>query len=156
MNQNSVVKGSVNGEGFHQHEAVPVNDSTNHIDQGDFTYFDDVAGIAKPVDTDAHAANLLGVALKPSKVSGSIDVSSEPDITVGYGHIDQKFTTPGETYANGTKVYIGATPQTITTVAGSNPVGTVRLPSGSGPVTGAAGKQVQLIAYSRKWVSLHE
>jgi len=158
-NVNNIIKGSVNGQGFLQHSAVPVNDATFPIAEGDLAYWDSVAGLAKPLDTDAHAATLLGVALKPSKVNSGIDntPSGEPDTTIGYGVLAEMFTTPAETYANGAKVYIGANAQTITTVAGANAVGVVRLPSlNGGPVTGAAGIKVQVQVYSRAWIALHD
>lgn len=153
-NVNNIVKGVVNGMGFSQHDSVPCNNATFPIAEGDLVYWDSSAHLVKKLDTDAHAATLLGVALKPSAVSSTIDSSSEPDVSVGYGCIASFFTTAGETYNHGDLVYIGADAQTILNTTGPNvnPVGCIQLKSGQAAVTGAAGVKIQVRVYSRAFV----
>lgn len=154
-NRSQPLKGVVSGEGFLEHDSVPVNDATAHINQGDLVYWDSSAHIAKPLDTDGHAATLLGVALKASIINSNIDnssQSSQPDITVGYGAVADMFTTASEVYAHGVKLYAGADAQTVTNVAGSNPVGVVQLKSGQAAPTGGSGVKVNVLVYSAAFV----
>ena len=149
VNTNVVSYGIINGQGFKSIH-VPIS-SSFPINQGDLVYFDTVAKIAKPVATDANAATLLGVALTPSKVSSNLDNPSAPAekaIMVGWDVVANLKTTASETYATGTVVYEGADSQTITTVAGSNPIGRVLLPVTQASVTGAAGVTVPVVIKS--------
>jgi len=143
VNTNVVIAGTVNGQGFHEVH-VPVS-SSFPINQGDLVWLDQSAHIGKPVDSDAHAATLMGVALAPSKVSSNLDNPSAPAekaVQVGWGLLAGMKTTASETYYTGTVVYVGADAQTITTVAGTNKIGTVILPVTASSVTGAAGVTV--------------
>lgn len=146
-NYNAVVYGSISGQGFKSLH-VPVVHSTNPIKQGELLYLDTSAHIAKPLDSDAHAASILGVALQPSAVTSSIDSSSEKAVQVGWDLVAQLKSTASETYYPGTVVYIGADAQTVTTVAGSNRVGIVVLPVGVASVAGAAGVNVPVLVKS--------
>lgn len=149
----NIKKGKTNGQGYMQHDAVPCNDATFPIAQGDLVYWDSAAKICKKlVASDANAANILGVALKASKVNSSIDASTEPNVTVGFGCIAELKTTAAQTYNHGDLVYSGADEQTVTTTAGTNPVGVVQLVSKGSAITGAAGVLVQVLVYSKAFV----
>ncbi|MBL0233234.1 MAG: hypothetical protein IPQ08_06175 [Chitinophagaceae bacterium] len=157
-NQDLIQTGIVNGQGFLQHQAK-VNNTTAAVKAGELVYWDASAHLAKPLDTDAHAATILGIALQPSAVSSSLDNSSAPlekTIQVGYGVKALLKTTAAETYLEGDLVYIGADAQTIlnTTGANVNPVGIISHPAGVSSVTGAAGVSVQVLVYSRSFVKL--
>lgn len=159
--RNAVKKGIVNGEGFLQHNSVPVADGTSHINQGDLVYYDTSAHIAKPADTDAHCATLLGIALKSSIVNSNLDSSalSLPAIDVGFGVVASLKTTAAETYHHGDLLYIGADAQTVTNSnasgASTHPVGCVQLPAGVATVTGAAGVSIDVLVYSNELVQFH-
>jgi hypothetical protein len=147
VNQNAVVYGAISAQGF-KSVHVPVTHSTNPVKQGELLYLDASAHIAKPLDSDAHAATLLGVALQPSAVSGSIDASSEKSVMVAWDVVAQFKTTATEVFYPGLAVYIGADAQTVTATAGSNKIGAVVLPIGVASVTGAAGVNVQVLVKS--------
>jgi hypothetical protein len=124
---------------------LPCANSTNPVNQGDLVYLDSSAHIVKPVDSDAHAASLAGVALQPSAPTSNIDNSSAPALPalmVGMEVVASLKTTASETYVTGTPVYIGADAQTITTVSATNKIGIVILPPAVSSVTGAAGVRV--------------
>lgn len=116
------------------------------INAGDLTWFDTGTTLLKPLDTDAHAAFLVGVAYDSSflnlygtkKYESSITVQS-----VGYGRFK---TTSGDTYAHGNACYLGADAQTITNTVGGNShiIGYIFLPNGN-TVTGGAGTLVEMI-----------
>jgi hypothetical protein len=154
-NVNAIKTGIVNGQGFPQVHA-PVNDSTAPIVQGALCYFDGT--IAKPLDTDAHAATLLGVSLEPSHVSSNLDNGTIPApklVQFGYQCVAQLKTTAGETYTHGQALYIGADSQTILNTVGANthPVGYVYLTpaqiAAGVSVTGAAGVTIGVLVGSR-------
>lgn len=146
-NFNAVSYGRENGQGFSQVH-IPVNNATFPINQGDLVYLDTTAHIGKSLDSDAHAAASMGIALGPSAVSSSLDNSSAPavpGIMVGWNVVANMKTTASETYVYGTKVYLGADAQTITTVVGTNLIGTVILPVTQSSVTGASGVRVPVM-----------
>ena len=154
-NRNPVLTGAVHSEGFLYHGHVPCDDSVSPLKQGVLAYWDATAKKAKALDSDAHAATLLGITLGPSKVSSPIDngsVPTEPNVNIAYGVRSPLNTTVGETYDEGTPVYAGADEQTVTTVAGTNKVGVVRLNPRQGPITGAAGVTVPVLVYSHAFV----
>lgn len=124
--------------------------STFPINQGDLVQFDNAANIAKVLTNDASAANLAGIALEPSAVSSSLDNSGAPAakaIAVGVGVVSALKTTAAESYTDGDLVYVGADAGTVTTVAGSNPVGKVLLPSNVSSITGATGITVPVLVF---------
>lgn len=151
-NNSNIKKGLNNSMGYQQHESVPVNDATFPISQGDLVYWDSAAKLAKRIASDANAATILGVALKASKVNSSIDASTEPNIAVGFGVKAEFKTTAAQTYNHGDLVYIGADEQTVTTTAGTNPVGVVQLVSKGSAITGATGVLVQVLVYSKAFI----
>lgn len=127
------------------HASFPVN-------QGDMVYFDNAANIVKALDTDANAANLAGVALDPSAVSSNIDNGLAPAvkaIAVGCGGVFFMKTTAAETYTDGDPMYVGADAGTVTSVAATNSVGKVLLPSNVSSITGATGVTVPVLIYGR-------
>ena len=106
--------------------------------QGDLLWFDSSAGYAKPVDSDAHAAYLLGVAARSAYIApfASMQVLNGPAIVKNYfdralfywAVIASFYTTSGDTYTPESTVYIGANAQTITNASGSHAIGIVKLP----------------------------
>jgi hypothetical protein len=128
-------------------------DGSFDFNQGDLLFFD--ANIAKALDSDAHAALLIGVALRPSFLAPytaqnlaagpGIQKNYYQDALVGIGCIASFKTTVGETYIDGAPLYAGADAQTVTTVAGAHSVGVVKLNSGGDAVTGAAGVEVPVL-----------
>ena len=125
------------------------------FNQGDLLYFDASAMYVKPLDSDAHAAYICGVALRSSFLAPytaqnlaagpGIQKNYYQDALVGIGCIASLKTTVGETYEDGTVLYLGADAQTVTTVAGTHSVGVVKLQSGGDAVTGAAGVEVPVL-----------
>ena len=147
--KNTLKYGAFSAEGFLK-VGLKCDHANFPIHQGDLVYLN--GGKAKALDTDGNAASLAGVALQPSAVSSSIDNSSAPAqkaIQVGCGLVAELKTTTSEVYADGDLVYIGADAQTVTSVAGSNPVGRVLLPSNVSSVTGASGVTVDVLVYGR-------
>ena len=159
VNQNAVQTGIVNGQGFLQHQAK-INHASFPVKQGELVYWDASAHIVKPLDTDAHAATQLGVALQPSGVSSSLDNSAaivEKTIAVGFGCKALFKTTVGDTYLEGDALYIGADAQTVTNTVGANvnKIGVVQHPAAVSSVAGAAGVNVQVLVYSNAIVKLN-
>jgi hypothetical protein len=147
VNTNVVSYGIINEQGFKQVHAK----IGGTIHQGDLCYLDSSTHTAKALDTDTHAATLLGVALQPSSVSSNVDNGSAPaeaGLMVGWDVVANLKTTATENYVNGTVVYVGADAQTITTVSGSNRVGIVLLPVTISSVTGAANVTVPVVVKS--------
>lgn len=151
VNQDLIVKGTSNGMGFDQ-VGLACKNSVSVVHAGDLVYWDSAAGCVKPVDSDAHAATFVGIAQQPSAVSSNLDNSNAPavkSLLIGSKVICSLKTTASETYVTGTVVYIGADAQTVTTVAGSNAIGTVVLPDDVTSVTGAAGQSVQVLVKAK-------
>lgn len=149
-NINAVQYGIFSEQGMSEVHA-PVTPGSFAINQGDLCYLDTSTHIAKALDSDAHAASLLGIALQPTAVSSNLDNSSAPaekGIMVGWNCVANLKTTAAETYVPGTLVYAGADAQTITTVTGTNRVGIVILPLGVASVTGAANVRVGVVIKS--------
>ena len=143
-NVNRLSYGAVGGLGAKTLH-MPVDYVNFPVHAGDLMYMDQTAHLAKPLDSDAHAATLLGVAAQPSQVSSSIDNGSIPGekaVVVQSSAVFQLQTTASDVYYPGTPVYAGADAQTITAVVGSNIIGWVILPVGVASVTGAAGVSV--------------
>lgn len=122
--------------------------------QGDNLWWDSSAGYAKPLDSDAHAAYLLGPALRSAYIApyASINLVGGPGLVknyfpsalIGFGDVYTFFTTSGDTYTEGTAVYFGTDAQTITSQAASHSIGVVSLPTGA-TVAGGAGILVPVL-----------
>ena len=131
------------------------NGGSFDFNQGDLMFFDSSAAYVKPLDTDAHAANIVGVALRSAFIAPytAQNLSAGPgiqknyyqDALVGIGCIASLKTTTGETYEDGTVLYWATDAQTVTTVAGTHSIGVVKLPSGGDAVTGADGVEVPVL-----------
>ncbi len=157
VNKNPVLHGIVSGEGLLQHQSVPCSNTTAPFHQGDLLYWDSSAHLAKPVDSDANAAYLIGVALKASIVNSNLDNTAvgEPCVNTGYGVVAPFKTTAGQTLNHGDLVYIGADAQTITNATGNSyAVGSVSLPPGGSAISGATGVLAPVLVYSRSFVKL--
>ena len=141
-NSNNVLYGTSSGQGFST-LALACNNSTAPVAQGDLLYLDTTNHIVKPLDSDAHAATFVGMALQPSAINSSLDASVQSKIAcaVGGGCVALLKTTAADSYTMGTAVYAGADAQTVTVVAGSNLIGYVA----EGPVTGASGVYVKVL-----------
>lgn len=151
-NFNAVKYGVIGGQGFKQlHQPVA---SASPVKQGELVYLDTTAHLAKPLDSDAHAATLLGVALQPSVVTSNLDngsgVGAENSIMVGWDVVADFKSTAAETYYQGDALYLGADAQTVTKTVGANThiVGTVVLPKGVASVVGATGVMVGMAVKS--------
>lgn len=115
--------------------------------QGDMLMQSAVGGAAKPLDTTGNAQYFIGVAAKSSYLAltvsqqtGSIVKNYNQQSLVYNKGVFSFKTTVGETYLDGTLVYLGADAQTITTVAGGGTsIGKVKLSQGQTSITGAAG-----------------
>lgn len=156
--RNNFLLGGVSEEGYLLHDHVPVLDATHHVNAGDLVYMDTSAYVAASLDSDAHAASLLGVAMQSSLINSNLDNSAsagEPSIQVGYGGIWNFNTTSGDTYHDGDALYIGADAQTVTNTAGmmTHKVGCVRLPINVSSVAGGSGIQVPVFVYSKYYVT---
>lgn len=113
--------------------------------QGDLMYFDFNAGYVKPLDSDANAAFLEGVATHSAYVApyASTQAIGGPAIAKNfYGNAQIQpggvatFFSAAEVYAHGQAVYYGTDAQTICKT-GTHAVGTVYLPDGT-TITGSA------------------
>lgn len=130
------------------------NGGSFDFNQGDLLFYDSGAACVKPLDTDANAAYLAGVALRSAFLAPYVaqNVAGGPaiaknyynDALVGIGCIVSLKTTAGETYADGTVLYAGADAQTVTTVAGNHSIGVVKL-NGAAAITGAVGQEVPVL-----------
>jgi hypothetical protein len=151
-NLNAPVYGIVGGDGMKKVHA-PVNASFP-ITQGSLVYLDTSAHYIKLLDTDGHAATLMGVALQPSVVTSNLDngsgVGAENAIMVGWDCVALLGSTAGDTYHYGDAVYVGADSQTVTNTVGAltKILGTVILPKGVSSVTGASGTLIQVLVKS--------
>ncbi len=120
--------------------------------QGDLCWYDSAVNYAKPLDSDAHAAYLIGPALRSAYIApyASANLAGGPALVksyfpsglFGFGDVYTFFTTAGDTYVDGTAVYFGADAQTITAVAGSHTIGQVYLPAGNGLASVAGGSGI--------------
>ena len=113
------------------------------INSGDLVYYDAVAVIAKPLDTDAHAATFMGVSFD----STPVDVYSGenlPTVNVAARGQFELNSTSGDTYNPGDKVYIGADAQTVTNTAGAmtHPIGTIAMDPSMVALAGGTGVKV--------------
>ncbi len=126
------------------------------FNQGDLLWFDSSAKYVKPLDSDAHAAYLVGVALRSAflapytnqNLAGgpAIQKNYYGNALVGVGCIASFKCTVGETYEDGAALYAGADAQTVTTVAGTYSVGVVKLANGGSAIAVAtAGQEVQVL-----------
>ena len=121
--------------------------------QGDLLWFDSSAGYVKPLDSDAHAAYLVGVALANAYIAPyySMQILNGPapvknyalSAVVGLGVIATFYSTSGETYADGDAVYWGGVsnnPQVITKSSGdpTHSVGVVKLAPGAAAISGGS------------------
>lgn len=115
---------------------------------GDLLWWDSSAGYVKPLDSDAHAAYLVGAAGRSAYLApyASMQILSGPAMVKNYfdralvyfGAVLSFFTTAGDTYTPEQAVYIGANAQTITNASGSHSVGIVKLPENVTTLTGGS------------------
>ena len=110
--------------------------------QGDLLWYDSTAKYVKPLDSDAHAQYLIGVAEKPafiapySSTQGSSGVALQKnydqDALVMFGCLAGLYGVSGDTYHDGDQVYWGGVDaQTITNTKGgnNNVIGVIKFPS---------------------------
>lgn len=111
---------------------------SHDINQGDLVYFVTASYFVYPLDTDAHAAQLAGVAMRSSFMNPYGTKLYDPQIEVAFGCIASFKTTTGDTYHDGDTLYIGADAQTVTNTVGGNthPIGYVKILTA--PVIGTA------------------
>lgn len=123
-----------------------LDDGTADINAGDLLYFDSSAHVAKPLDSDAHAATLLGVAYDSSFLNLYGQKKYEAGVVAISSGVVRLFTTSGDTYHDGDEVWLGADAQTITNTQGGNThaIGVVYLPMGN-TVAGGSGTLIEVI-----------
>ena len=132
------------------------------INAESFVYYDTSAKYIKPVDNDAHAQYMVGLAMDQSPITnygtgfdqggGSVNPNTDNlGMVSRYGQASV-FVTAGESYTAGQALYIGADAQTVTNVAGTYQIGYV---SGEQAdiTTAVAGAKV-LVDYRAKYPSL--
>lgn len=104
-------------------------DLSNAISAESLVYFDQAAGYLKPLVDDTNAAYGVGVCMDevPVNLTGTNLTPNPPKNVARVVRVGQfQFKcTAGQAYSAGLKVYAGADAQTVTPVAGSNPVGYV-------------------------------
>lgn len=122
---------------------------SNDINAGDMVYFDTSAHQAKSAATDANCQYFAGVAEDTSYKNPFGTKKYDPMISVFKEGIFWFKTTTSESYFDGTPVSIGADAQTVTTVGGTYPVGTVHNPGSTAAITGASGTSVMVIINPR-------
>ena len=142
-----------------------IKDGTFDYNQADLLWYDSVAKIVKALDTDAHAAYLVGVAMRGSflapftnyqQITPGVLKSYYDSALLGFGCIASFFSTAGETYYDNDQVFLGgsADPQIICNTAGngqggnaSHPVGIVKMPAGnaSGTISGGSAVLVPVL-----------
>jgi len=122
-----------------------LTDGTYDINQGDVVYWDSSAHVVKPVDSDAHAAYVAGVALQQSssKVYGTT-VYPTGGIQVATQGVFKFKTITGDTINHGDALYFSTDAQTVTNTAGgmSYPFAYAVLKPGQSAIAGATGGSV--------------
>lgn len=154
VNVNRLKHGVISGLGTKRIQ-YPCDNSTGAIKAGDLLWQDGSTYLAKPLDTDAHAASFIGVAAGPSVVSSGIDNATVPAEKVVQADSEGIFSmksTAGDTFHPGEAVYIGADAQTVTNTVGTmtHPIGYVVLPIGVLAVVGGAGVDVTVYLRANK------
>lgn len=131
---------------------VPYNCDTtgsNDFNQGDLLYLDTSSHTVKALDSDAHAAYLVGVASDTSwrNLYGTKQYPDSGQVEVFTAGIFTFNTTSGDTLNDGDAVYIGADAQTVTNTAGmmTHKLGIVKLRPGQGAVSGGAGTTIDVL-----------
>lgn len=150
--RNNIVA-DLRGSGTHQVQYPLSTGGSFDYFQGDLLYWDATAAYVKPLDSDAHASHLVGVALNSAYIApyASMQQSGGPALVktyelaalVGFGLVATFYSTSGDTYHDNDVVYFAAVlndPQTITNTAGTNThsVGVVKLAPGASAITGGA------------------
>jgi len=112
---------------------------------GYLIYMDETEHVAKPLDSDAHAANLLGAAYDQTPTESFGEQLSDFCYYRADGTNEIELAaTPGETYYENTPVYSDGTPVGCTNVVGTNCIGYVRLKKGVTSVTAVAGTRIRI------------
>jgi len=87
-------------------------------------YMDKTAGYLKPLDSDANAANFVGVCMDevPVNIYGVDSTPNPPQLRGRVCRIGQfSFkATAGDSYESGDKVFVGADENTVTSTVGGN------------------------------------
>lgn len=122
------------------------------FNQGDLVYFDTSAKVLKALDSDAHAADLAGVALISSALAlytdaltGAAKSNVEPKVPVGFGDVFNFTGVAGDSYAHMDAVYYATDAQHVTAVGASHLIGYVWLPLGN-TLTGAVTVPILVVA----------
>jgi hypothetical protein len=138
---NNVVKGGKVLE-------YPITQGTD-FNQGDLVYSN--SGVPTAVATaDTHTQYLIGVARVASPFDPApYGTAIYPNwAEIEYGGVYNFASTVGESYVHDALVNVGADAQTVTTTAGTYPVGRIVNPLGT-TITGAAGVKVQVRIFNR-------
>lgn len=130
-------------------------DGTADINAGDLVYWDSSAKVVKSLDSDAHAATLVGVAAKSSYVNPFGTKQYEADMSILVGNIHAFNTNAGDTFNHGDGVFFTTDAQTVTSTdpGGGHKVGYVMLRPGQSAVTGASGTTIDILVVGQSPVS---
>lgn len=151
-NRNNILKDVRFGVSQLTHALIA--DGTFDFNQGDLLYYDSAAKIVKPLDSDAHAATLVGVAARAAYLAPYVgmNIAAGPAMQknyydsalVAFGVVASFYSTTAETYYDNDQVFWGSDAQTLTKVdpGVGHPVGVVKMPSGSAALTIAGGATV--------------
>lgn len=129
-------------------------DEAVKYNEGDMAYLDTTDGTVKALDSDANAANLVGVFRDTKPVAHHIMVSGQQfkdyaSIFLKRGQVYRFKIKGAEAIADGDKVYFGGDAQTVTTVAGAmvNHVGVIVLRHEEGDIahTTVVGEEVLVL-----------
>lgn len=132
-------------EGFLRIPDVPLPALSTPVNQGDLMYWDDVVGVARVLDSDAHAATLMGVAAKTNPFTSSLGPTTDGFMDIDSGGIFEFTGSSSDTYGPLDAVYYGVDAQTVTNQVGSNIIGYIMLPKGVSSLAGGVKVQVWVI-----------
>lgn len=133
------------------------NIALNTIHSGDMVYVDQTSFDIKALDSDAHAFYFVGISEDNQDTTqdaypSQTDPTKMSVVRRGWAKM---FTTNGETYNPGMRLFVGADAQTVTNVAGSNRVGAVAdLPDASQKgLVGTGNPQTIVVEVEAAWTS---
>lgn len=126
-------------------------DSTISFNQGDLVYLDTTNHLVKALDSDAHAATLLGVSTE-KVVSGKVSRPYSTDVDASqaagaiqgptFGVTAKLILKTGDALSPGQKVYFDTDAQHCTSTAGTNALGVYQGPA---IASAAAGQEIEVL-----------
>jgi len=149
--KNRIVRSVAPGSIFEN--AKPLVSSAISWNQGDLLYLDTVNHLLKPLDSDAHAATICGIA-RQTIVSGkpvspyqgtAVDAAQAIEALAGpqHGVVAKMLLKAGDSFVPGGLVFYGTDAQTVSS-SGTNLVGVFQGPA----ITAAAGDEGEVLCVS--------